>query len=123
VKWKRVTAEGATPGAVDLNRAVAYRESATAYLKVQVWSPKTQKARLEVGSDDGVKIWLRGRAVHNNDVSRGLRPNQDKVPVTLEEGWNKLLLKITQRGGGWSACARVRAADGGRLEGIRFEAK
>jgi len=43
--------------------------------------------------------------------------------VKLKKGRNDLLLQITQGGGGWEACCRVRAADGSKLEGLSYRAE
>ncbi len=109
VKWRPVT--GAT---VDLAQLIG-GENRVAYLRAGVSSPKPQKARLEIGSDDGVKVWLNGKLVHANNASRGVTPGQDKVDVMLKQGVNTLLLKINQGGGGWGACARLAASGGGEL--------
>ena len=61
-----------------------------------------------VSSDDSIKVWLNGEEVHNNPVNRG-RGNapadidgyQDKFEVDLNEGDNLLLVKVSERGGGW----------------------
>jgi len=41
--------------------------------------------------------------------------------MTLNEGWNKLTLKITQNVLTWEFCARIRTADGGKVEGIEID--
>ena len=92
-----------------------------AYLRTRVWSPKTRKARMELGSDDGIKVWLNGEVVLAHNAVRPCAPAQEKKQVTLQEGWNDLLLKITQGGGHWEACARFRAPDGSKLEGVRAD--
>jgi hypothetical protein len=51
-----------------------------------------------------------------------LVPGQDKTNVTLNQGWNELLVKVTQGGGGWVACARLRKAAGGKLDGVQIAA-
>jgi len=94
-----------------------------AYLRTKVWSPKQQKAQLEMGSDDGIKVWLNGAVVHANNATRPASPGQDKAEAALKEGWNPLLVKVTQGGGEWAVCVRVRGADGGKLEGLKFEAE
>jgi len=91
---------------------------ACVYLRTRVQSPKKQEAQLQAGSDDGIKIWLNGKVVHANNATRPISPGSDKAKVTLNEGWNDLLLKITQGGGEWSACLRIRAAGGGKLDGL-----
>lgn len=92
------------------------------YLRTFVWMDKAQNVHLEIGSDDGVKVWLNGNVVHANNASRACQPNEDKVDVSLNQGWNTLLMKVTQGGGEWSACARFRTSDGAKVEGLRFEA-
>ena len=89
------------------------------YVRTNVWSPADQKARMEVGSEDGMKIWLNGELVHAKDVRRGVSPGEDVVQVALRQGWNSLMMKINNGLGGWGACARFRSPDGGRLDGIR----
>jgi HEAT repeat protein len=98
-------------------------ENRLAYLRTRVWSPKEQKAQLEMGSDDGIKVWLNGELVHANNATRPASPGQDKAEVTLKEGWNPVLVKVTQGGGEWAACVRVRRPDGNKLEGLKFEAQ
>ncbi len=94
-------------------------ESRVAYLRAKIWSDKSQSARLELGSNDGVKAWLNGELMHGNNANRGVTPGEDRVAITLREGGNVLLLKIIQGSGGWGACARVRGSAGEHLEGVR----
>ena len=108
------------PWLMELDKALG-GENRAAYLRNKVWSNKSQKVRLELGSDDGIKVWLNGQLVHANNVTRGAGPAQDKAEVTLKQGWNRLLLKITQSGGGWAACARFRRLDGSKLEGLKVQ--
>ena len=53
-----------------------------------------------LGSDDGIAVWLNGQSVHENQVARGVSPNQDRVTLPLKAGENKLLMKIYNQGGG-----------------------
>jgi hypothetical protein len=85
--------------------------------------PEAMDARLEVGSDDQVKIWLNGEVVHDNPAMRGYQDGQDKVKVSLKAGWNTLLMKITNGGGGWAAGCRVRSPDGQKIRGLRIKAE
>jgi hypothetical protein len=94
-----------------------------AYVKTKVWSDGQQVVQLHIGSDDGVKVWLNGEVVHRHEVSRGLECGEDTVDGTLAQGWNDLLLKITQGGGDWGVCCGIKAADGGNIDGLKFEAE
>ena len=70
-----------------------------------------------------MKVWLNRKVVHANNVFRGLTPDEDKVNVTLNHGWNGLLLKVTQLNQGWAFCARFRKPDGSPLDGLQFAAQ
>ena len=61
----------------------------------------------KVGSDDSVKVWLNGEVVHTNAVNRGAGDFQDDFKVNLIAGKNVLLVKVSERGGGWSMFAGV----------------
>ena len=122
VAWK-VMPVGTTPDRpwlLELDKVLGGNDRA-AYLQTRIYSPKKQQARFEMGSDDGIKVWLNGKVVHANNATRPNSPGSDQARVTLEEGWNTVLMKITQGGGEWSACLRVRAPDGAKLEGIRAQ--
>jgi len=123
IKWKLIAATGQQPGFVDLNRDLGAPGDCAGYMRCQLWSPKAQDAQIEIGTDDGVKVWVNDKVVHDKDVPRSFNLNEDKVKITLNEGWNTLLVKVVQGGGDWSGCVRVRAADGGKLQGYKVKAE
>ena len=53
-----------------------------------------------------VKAWLNGKLVHKNLVTRGVVPDNDRVPVTFKKGRNQLVLKILNYGGPWGLACR-----------------
>jgi hypothetical protein len=106
---------------VELDKAIGGSDR-VAYLRTKVWFPRTEKVRLELGSNDGIKVWLNGQVVHANNTARTITPGEDIAEVTLRYGWNQLMMKITQSGGAWSACARFRTLDGSSLEGLKVAA-
>jgi HEAT repeat protein len=122
VTWGRLPPRAGPQRAwrVDLNATMNGSDRA-AYLRTAVWSPRDQSARLEVGSDDGAKVWWNGALVAAKNVPRGCVPGEDKVDIALRAGWNELLLKVVNGAGAWAACARVRDADGSRIEGLRVD--
>jgi HEAT repeat protein len=124
IEWKQqpVTRDPARYWFIDLTRSCGGSHP-VGYLRTYLWSPKTQEILLELGSDDGIKVWLNGEVIHANNVPRGCDRAQDKVTTTLNQGWNELLLKITNIGGAWAGCARVRAPDGSHVEGLKFDAQ
>ena len=123
VKWQPLTSHTNPnkPWLMDLLKAFGGEER-VAYARTWVYCDQEQPARMEIGSDDGVKVWLNEKLVHSHNTFRGLQPGSDKVNVTLKSGWNSLLLKVTQLNQGWEFCARVLKPDGGSIEGLRYAA-
>ena len=118
VEWKRLK-DGIGPQVIDLERAIGRGDNRTAYAKTHVWSPEEQDVQLQIGSDDGVKVWVGDKLVHANNANRPCRPGQDKAKAHLAKGWNPLMLKIAQGGGQWAFCIRIVKPDGSVLEGLR----
>jgi HEAT repeat protein len=121
--WKPLKAdvmERGQPGYFVMDR-VAAGDHICAYVLTHVFSPKAQAAELQVGSDDGVKAWLNGKVVHANNRDRGHTALEDRVKVELKEGWNAIMLKVVNVGGGWGFSARVRGP-AGHIEGLRTSA-
>lgn len=122
VVWKLLPAgtDASRPWLLDLLKAFGGEQRA-AYVRTAVYSEKEQAARLELGSDDGVKVWLNGKVVYANNIARPIVAGSDKANVTLKAGWNTLMLKITQNNQGWEFCAKFTRPDGARLEGLKFD--
>ena len=56
-----------------------------------------------------IKVWLNGEVVHTNAVNRGRGRWQDEFQVNLVQGDNLLMVKVSERGGGWGMHAGIRA--------------
>ncbi len=104
VGWKKMTAEPS--GFMRLENRIVPSERGIVYGLVYVFSPDQRETLMLLGSDDGVRVWLNGELVHTNPAYRGATPDQDRVSVRLNKGWNKLLIKVLQGGGGWGYYVR-----------------
>jgi type 1 glutamine amidotransferase/HEAT repeat protein len=122
VEWKKVPEHTDKDNYWHVDLGKFYGNSGpVAYLRSKIFSDKDQEVQLQVGSNDGIKVFLNGKTVHENNVGRTISPGEDKVNVKLDKGWNTLILKIVNQGGGWGGCARIRNLEGGKLEGLKFE--
>jgi hypothetical protein len=80
------------------------------YAVINVVSTKEQRGvTARVGSDDSIKVWLNGEEVHVNPVNRGAADFQDTFKVNVKKGDNVLMVKVCERGGGWSMFVGVDA--------------
>ncbi len=88
--WKPVTVQ----------RQINFRElygpcdGTSSYIYFRLESSRKQLATLEVGSDDGIKVWHNGKLVWTNDITRGALPLQDSVPLNLQPGGNDILIRV-----------------------------
>ena len=77
----------------------------TSYAIIIIESNEEQRnVKMGVSSDDSIKVWLNGEVVHRNAVNRGrggANEFQDEFQVNLKEGANLLMVKVSERGGGW----------------------
>jgi hypothetical protein len=93
-------------GMARLENTIVPSERGIVYGLSFVHSPEDRIYRMLVGSDDGVRIWINGGLVHTNPAYRGAYPDQDRISVPLKKGWNSLLIKVLQGGGGWGFYVR-----------------
>ncbi|MEL6342768.1 MAG: thrombospondin type 3 repeat-containing protein [Myxococcota bacterium] len=93
----------ATVSFLDFYNVTAPRES---YVFTWIYSPTTRDAQVAIGADDGHRAWLGGEALGFSAGCQGVYVDQFRYPVTLQEGWQPLLIKIRDNGGGWGVIAR-----------------
>jgi cysteine-rich repeat protein len=67
---------------------------------------------LAAGVDDGFFAWLNGELVDDVSGCQGTNVDQFQSQVTLEAGWNRLMIKVRDQGGGWGMFVRFRDPDG-----------
>ena len=97
------------------------QDNCAAYLRTRLVVSEDCHAVLLTGSDDGLKAWLNGQVVQSKNVDRGEVVDQDAALIHLKPGTNELLLKISQGGGGWGACARIVGTDFKPVPGLQVE--
>lgn len=99
-----------------------YNTRAVAYLFTYIHCPADMEAQIRIGSADGIKVWLGDELIHSADLVRNALLDQDTIPVTLEEGKNKVLVKVTNHEtNGWGMYFRVTDTQGRPIPGLRYE--
>jgi hypothetical protein len=106
VPWQSATIEPHEQHPASVNITSALYESVS-YLRTKIVSDMQKTARLEIYTDDGVKVWLNDKLIHENNVSRGIPAQPDAVNVTLKQGVNHLMLKVTEYDMGSRAIVRL----------------
>jgi hypothetical protein len=74
--------------------------NSVAYAYSDIYSPAAREAQIRVAFADSVKVWWNGDerlAVHRHPKWMLLRdPWAERAPITIRQGWNRVLVKITR---------------------------
>ena len=107
--------------AIDLGAVMGFEENSAAYASTKVWVNKKIEVTLELGSDDHIKAWVNNKKIHESFGNRSLEPRQSIVPVTLNEGWNSIILKIVNSSGPWGLSCRIRGRNGDPIDELKID--
>jgi hypothetical protein len=95
-------AQAREDGFVDLAAALEPKDWVFAFAVTEFESPRDQEATLAFCADDGIRLWLNGEWVGENEVTQPYsQVLPDRVPVRLRAGRNILAAKITNHTLGW----------------------
>ena len=83
-----------------------------AYAFCRLDADDDQPVVLKIRSNDGVRVWLNDKLIHDQHVGRTIEQAEDIVATQLQQGPNRLLVKVGQSGGDWGLQLRVVAPDG-----------
>jgi len=102
---------------IDTNRRIDFEYLASddapreVYQVTWLYSDSARELTLAIGPDDGARIWLNGEDVGQVDGCQGTVPDRFRFPVELLAGWNMLLMRIYDHGGGWGNVVRFKDTD------------
>src|SRR5207247_8023056 len=100
-------------GALPLGDTIAPAESAVAYAQTYVWADRPENVELRLTTTDAVRAWLNGRLIASDDHISYDELDNLVVAATLQQGYNRLLIKSANRTGPWRLAARFTAPGGG----------
>ena len=104
LQWESVQSSS---DVIDLKAGSSSNDFAIAYAWAEIELPEKAKGLLGVGSDDGVKVWLNGKLVHENWSGRPVTRDDDIMPVEFAAGTNQLLLKVQNMREEWGFACRL----------------
>ena len=103
---------------VSFDEALKGQSKCVGYAFTYLHALDAVEAVLFLGSDDGAKVVLNGKTVYYGHIHGGAKADQHAIPLALEKGANRLLVKIDNVAGPWGIYARIGARDGGPPSGI-----
>ncbi len=86
-------------------------EYVAGYAVAYVIADAPMNLTLALSTNDQGKAWLNGKEVFRFEETRVLEKDSDRVPVSLVQGQNVLVLKVINEVNSWQACARLLRGD------------
>ncbi|MFA4945018.1 MAG: hypothetical protein WC789_10005 [Lentisphaeria bacterium] len=117
----RMTVDDPAVEYVDLAKLGGGGGAAVAVAECVVVSDRARAAVLRLGFDEELEVELNGAAVFGPKRSRVALRDDVELPVRLQAGANRLVLRLANRRLGFGFFARLTDGAGRRLEGVRFE--
>lgn len=86
-------------------------EHAIGYAVTYVHADRPMTVTLALGTNDQGKAWFNGKEVMSHEEARVLSKDENRIPVSLVQGQNVLVLKVINEVNSWQACARFLNGD------------
>ena len=81
-------------------------EYVAGYAVAYVIAEAPMAVTLALSTNDQGKVWLNGKDIWTFEETRVLEKDTDRLPVSLVQGQNVLVLKVINEVNSWQACAR-----------------
>ncbi len=120
--WKQLGAENVSAaGSVALGKLFDGEvDSGTAYATTTMDVPTERTAQIRFGSDGQIKFWLDSKEIFARDTSHLAVVDGDIIPVTLNAGDNRILVKVCRTGLPWRFYLRITDTNGKPFEDLEF---
>jgi len=107
-------------GYIDLQELLKQYNWSVGYGLIYVNSPEKKEVQLRVGTNDAAKIWLNDELVWKFNIGRDASFDDDIIRVSLNQGLNKILIKVCNQISLWGFYFRVTDEQGNGLPDIEF---
>jgi hypothetical protein len=98
-------------GVFDFTRLIPDPVNKVVYVLEELTLPADTAMLLQIGSDDGLTVWVNGDSMFTDLSQRALKYDQNALLCSLKEGKNRILYKIEQGAGGWALFRKWRPYD------------
>jgi hypothetical protein len=94
-------------GTIDLGRIYGRDLKQAAFALTEIASPFARSARVLIGSDDTLTVWLNGKSIYDFRGERSHSPATDRLDVALSAGVNRIVVKCGNTNGDWKFSVAV----------------
>jgi len=113
IKWQ--TTDDFRDGYIDCRHIFQTMDRVSAYACTAILSPKEQQVQFTVYHDDGIRVWLNGETCFEKDHC-----GYSLFDGVLKQGYNLVLIRLTNYEDGWGFILRVTDRDGEVLKDLTY---
>lgn len=107
-------------GYVDFDSILTPNDNASAYAYTGVYSPREQGVQFLVGCNGDLKLFLNYKEIYAKRNEGHPEPGGDIIVHRLFEGWNHLVVKLSERVAAWGFYFEIYDLQGKPIEGMQF---
>jgi|GEM_PF-155235 len=107
-------------GFINLDSFLYPNNWSVGYALTYIYSPEEKEVFFKVGADEALRIWLNDRIVIESEIYRSVVPDQEITLVCLNQGWNKVLVKICEKEGSWGFYFRITDLEGKPVKNLIY---
>lgn len=107
LSWLPLSLDLDADSRVDFPAVFGNAEHLSVYALRGIYAQTQHKAVLVLNSGEPLRVWLNGQVIHEQATLSNQAPTTVTVPVTLESGWNKLLVRVSHGTGPISVSVRL----------------
>ncbi|HIG11369.1 MAG: CehA/McbA family metallohydrolase [bacterium] len=110
IEWREATAR--EDGFLDLVTPDPRMSSrSVSYARTWIRTEKSREALYAIGTEDGGRLWVNGAELYADSSQHDASPLQHIATLTLQAGWNEILIGVQNGGGPTGLYFRVLAED------------
>lgn len=95
VKWK--TVQFSKQGLIDFRPLLEHRDQVSGFAMFPIYSIDDHQVAVLLGADDQAVMWLNGQRIYQSMQEGEAVPDADAVPCSLKQGWNSLLVRVSNK--------------------------
>ena len=96
VKWMK---KDFANGYVDFDSVLTPNDYAVGYAYVAIFTQQERSVRMELGCNGDAKLFMNFKEIYFKRNVANSKPGAEIIPIKLNQGWNHLVVKISERTG------------------------
>ncbi len=107
-------------GYVNFDSVLQPNDNATAYAYTSIYSPREQVVNFRIGCNGDLKLFMNYQPVYAKRNIGRLKPGGVIIPHRIYQGWNHVVVKVSEQVGPWGFYFELYDPQGNPLDGVQY---